>query len=286
MAAPKLKYAAGNSGSTTLSNGITNSDTTAPLTATTNFDDAPTPGEGMVLFDEGEATEEISYSTGLSGSSLTIPTANRGLEGTSAAGHATSSSVRSPLTAGMWNDLITSLLNILSQSTGAVDTTKVVTPSGTQTLTNKTLTTPIISSISNTGTLTLPTSTDTLVGKATTDTLTNKRITKRVSSTTSTASPTPNADTDDVFALSAQAATGAFVAPSGTPTDGQGLIIRVVDNGTARSLSFASGTGGYTAGGVALPSTTTTGKYLHLGFIYNTSNSLNKWMLVASANQT
>jgi len=46
----------------------------------------------------------------------------------------------------------------------------------TDTLTNKTLTSPIISSIVNTGTLTLPTSTDTLVGRATTDTLTNKTL--------------------------------------------------------------------------------------------------------------
>jgi hypothetical protein len=45
-----------------------------------------------------------------------------------------------------------------------------------QTLTNKTLTTPVIASISNTGTLTLPSSTDTLVGRATTDTLTNKTL--------------------------------------------------------------------------------------------------------------
>ena len=52
----------------------------------------------------------------------------------------------------------------------------ITTIAATQTLTNKTLTTPIISSISNTGTLTLPTSTDTLVGRATTDTLTNKTI--------------------------------------------------------------------------------------------------------------
>jgi hypothetical protein len=56
----------------------------------------------------------------------------------------------------------------------------VVTLAATQTLTNKTLTTPIISSISNTGTLTLPTSTDTLVGRATTDTLTNKTLTSPV----------------------------------------------------------------------------------------------------------
>lgn len=53
----------------------------------------------------------------------------------------------------------------------------VVAISGAQTLTNKTLTAPVISTISNTGTLTLPTSTDTLVGRATTDTLTNKTLT-------------------------------------------------------------------------------------------------------------
>jgi hypothetical protein len=57
--------------------------------------------------------------------------------------------------------------------TFAIDST-VTTLTGSQTLTNKTLTTPVISSISNTGTLTLPTSTDTLVGRATTDTFTNK----------------------------------------------------------------------------------------------------------------
>ena len=53
----------------------------------------------------------------------------------------------------------------------------LATLAGSETFTNKTLTTPIISSISNTGTLTLPTSTDTLVGRATTDTLTNKTLT-------------------------------------------------------------------------------------------------------------
>lgn len=47
----------------------------------------------------------------------------------------------------------------------------------TDTLTNKTLTSPVISTISNTGTLTLPTTSDTLVGRNTTDTLTNKTLT-------------------------------------------------------------------------------------------------------------
>lgn len=43
--------------------------------------------------------------------------------------------------------------------------------------TSPTLSAPIFSTIVNTGTLTLPTSTDTLVGRATTDTLTNKTLT-------------------------------------------------------------------------------------------------------------
>ena len=53
----------------------------------------------------------------------------------------------------------------------------LATLAGTETLTNKTLTSPVIATIVNTGTLTLPTSTDTLVGRATTDTLTNKTLT-------------------------------------------------------------------------------------------------------------
>ena len=62
------------------------------------------------------------------------------------------------------------------EATLTIDNT-VVTLTGTQTLTNKTLTSPVISTISNSGTITLPSSTDTLVGRATTDTLTNKTLT-------------------------------------------------------------------------------------------------------------
>src|SRR5210317_1114642 len=65
---------------------------------------------------------------------------------------------------------------ITGDVTLSIDTGTTVDLSTAQTLTNKTLTAPVISTISNTGTITLPTSTDTLVGRATTDTLTNKTI--------------------------------------------------------------------------------------------------------------
>jgi fibronectin-binding autotransporter adhesin len=84
--------------------------------------------------------------------------------------------------------------------TVAIDST-VATLTGTQTLTNKTLTTPVIATISNTGTLTLPTSTDTLVGRATTDTLTNKTLTSAVLNTS--VSGTAVLDEDDMASDSA-----------------------------------------------------------------------------------
>ena len=69
-------------------------------------------------------------------------------------------------------------LNLVGKGSGVVQAggVPVVTTTGAQTLTNKTLTAPAISTINNTGTLTLPTSTDTLVGRATTDTLSNKTL--------------------------------------------------------------------------------------------------------------
>jgi hypothetical protein len=63
------------------------------------------------------------------------------------------------------------------ENLGYSSDTPIATTTGTETLTNKTLTTPTIAQIINSGTLTLPTSTDTLVGRDTTDTLTNKTLT-------------------------------------------------------------------------------------------------------------
>lgn len=109
-----------------------------------------------------------------------------------------------------------------------------------------------------------------------TQTLTNKRLTRRISSNTSSATPTPSADTDDVYLLTALAVGATFGAPTGTPTDGQSLIIRIKDNGTARSLAWNAA---YRAVGVSLPATTVINKTHYLGFIYNSADS--KWDCLA-----
>ena len=67
--------------------------------------------------------------------------------------------------------------------TFAIDTAVVVDKTTAQTLTNKTLTTPTIASITNGGTVTIPSGTDTLVAKTSTDILTNKTLTSPVINT-------------------------------------------------------------------------------------------------------
>jgi hypothetical protein len=105
----------------------------------------------------------------------------------------------------------------ISSATGpiptvAIDST-VATLTGSQTLTNKTLTSPVISTITNTGTLTLPTSTDTIVGRATTDTLTNKTLTSpTISGGTNTGSVLVGPEERTTVAATAATGTIAYDA--------------------------------------------------------------------------
>src|SRR6056300_926127 len=111
---------------------------------------------------------------------------------------------------------------ITGDVTLSIDTGTTVDLSTAQILTNKTLTAPVISTISNTGTLTLPASTDTLVGKATTDILTNKTLTSPVLNGTLSGTAFLDEDTmssDSATAVASQQSIKAYVDSQVTSFD-------------------------------------------------------------------
>jgi len=118
-----------------------------------------------------------------------------------------------------------------------------------------------------------------IVGTTDTQTLTNKRITSRVSTTTSSATPTINTDNTDQFGLTAQTVdiTSFTTNLSGTPTDGQKLWIYIVGT-AARAITWGAS---FEASTVALPTTTVSTNRLDIGFVWNAATS--KWRCVASA---
>ena len=121
------------------------------------------------------------------------------------------------------------------------------------------------------------------VGTTDTQTLTNKRVTQRVNSGTASGNQTPNGDTTDVF--NAFGLTGAItmLAPSGTPTDGQRLLLRLEDNGTSRAITWTVTSGAYRAVGITLPTATSAAKVSYIGCIYNSSDVF--WDVVAVSTQ-
>jgi hypothetical protein len=113
-----------------------------------------------------------------------------------------------------------------------------------------------------------------------TATLTNKRIDPRVSSASSASSLTPDISAYDQYAYTALAANLTINSPTGTPVDGNKLIFRILDNGTARTLTWNAT---FVVIGVTLPTTTTVNKTTYVGCIYNANNT--RWDVVAVATQ-
>ena len=116
-----------------------------------------------------------------------------------------------------------------------------------------------------------------LVASDETVTLTNKRIDSRTNTIASSSTPTPAGDTTDVCTITALAAAATFAAPTGTPVNGQKLVIRIKDNATPRVLAWNAIYNASTD--LALPLITVTSKTMFLGFMYNSTDS--KWTLLA-----
>lgn len=107
---------------------------------------------------------------------------------------------------------------------------------------------------------------------------------RAVSASATTGTITPNSDTTDLYV--AEGLTGAIIlaSPSGTPVNGQKLLIRLKDNGTAQGITWTTSSGGFRAIGISLPTTTVLSKTTYVGCVYNSADLF--WDAVATVTQS
>jgi hypothetical protein len=101
-----------------------------------------------------------------------------------------------------------------------------------------------------------------------------------VASVTSASTVTPTSDASNQYNVTALAVPATFAAPSGTPVDGQKLVLRIKDDGTARALTWNAI---YRVVGTILPTTTVATKTTYVGCIYNSADTV--WDVVAVTTQ-
>ena len=100
-----------------------------------------------------------------------------------------------------------------------------------------------------------------------------------VGTTASAATITPES-TKDMYTVTALATNPTIAAPSGTPVDGQSLILRIKSSGADRTLTWNAI---YRAMGVTLPTSVPNGKTYYVGLKYNSADT--KWDALAVARE-
>lgn len=103
-------------------------------------------------------------------------------------------------------------------------------------------------------------------------TMTNKRVQPRIYSVASTGTLSPDLSAYNVYTVTALAATMTIAAPAGTPVDGELIVIRFKDNGTARTIAWNAIFRGM---GDSLITATTAGKWSYMNCMYNSNAA--KW---------
>jgi len=100
----------------------------------------------------------------------------------------------------------------------------------------------------------------------------------RSATVVSSATPSINTDTTDIFTITALAAaiTSFTTNLTGTPVNGQKLILRIKDDGTARAITWGAS---FVSRGATLPTTTVINKTVYVGLMYNSTASV--WDCVA-----
>lgn len=119
-----------------------------------------------------------------------------------------------------------------------------------------------------------------LVGTTATQTVSNKRVTRRTGSVASSATPTINTDNVDIYEITALAVaiTSMTTNLSGTPNDGDALLIYITDNGSPRAITWGAK---FESSTISLPTTTVASQLLIVGFLWNTATTA--WRCVGVA---
>jgi hypothetical protein len=107
-------------------------------------------------------------------------------------------------------------------------------------------------------------------------------IKPKVSSAANVTSPLAWDSTSfDQYAITALANALTINADANaSPADGQKMLFRFKDNGTARALTWTTGsTNSFSAIGVTLPTTTVVSKIVYVGCVYNSADT--RWDAVA-----
>lgn len=142
---------------TTLASGITSSSTSIVVSSTQGF---PTSYPYTLALDYDTSAEELINVVGASGTTLTVGTSvgvasttGRGVDGTTAQSHSAGAAVKHVISG---RDMREAQEHIAASTNihGITDTSVLTTNAGTQTLTNKTLTSPAIAGGTLSGTLT------------------------------------------------------------------------------------------------------------------------------------
>lgn len=103
--------------------------------------------------------------------------------------------------------------------------------------------------------------------------------TPAIQAVTSAATVTPTF-ANDLVKITAQAAGLTLANPTGTAIPGLGMVIRIKDNGTARSIAYGTQ---YRAIGITLPTTTVLSKTTYIAMIWNSDDS--KWDCIATGTE-
>ena len=223
--------------------------------------------------------EYIEYS-GTSGSTVLITTRN--VDGSNSALTHPVGSIVEFIPDVVWSDRIYDTLGLI------VNPADISSLKANIALTTPTLTSPVLNTgVSGTAIL----DDDTMATASATTIPTSESVkayvdahnpAPRTTTEVSSATPTINTDNTDIHTITALATaiTSFTTNLSGTPVNGQKLIIRIKDNGTARAITWGAS---FASRGATLPTTTVLGKYQYNGFIWNSTTST--WDCVATINE-